>query len=438
MFPREATQSKRVLLFVAGFHLGIPLAICQTRKSKNWAEIRKELSGAFSRYPASFEVVSVDYEPETNFPLGNPLTIRYVNFFDVFDLSGYLRDEGFSLRADKDRLLHVIWVCPSGVVLITGGISFDADDAISLTEFEENVIESHYAELSCVFAEVAEITYSTIPAGALSSSLCSSRDMERIRDCIRLRQQSSGTNLHDEASGESGGVRFPGDSDKERALYEDVLMDVYYIDFRADADEEKLRIGYVDSSIACSDPSTILMIGIAYSSFVGLLWLVKHLGEESRILQDNLIGNLGLRKGVSSELKLFRIFCLQFITESKPVSVRLTRAYMECVEQFWVNSRLDSLVEQVNDQLGVLERVFDWVEESRREVRNIKIALAAVLLALISITSVAAQLISTVDVNFELGAKERVLLISSGFIIGVLSTTVIYVLPISVGRVRSH
>ena len=74
--------------------------------------------------------------------------------------------------------------------------------------------------------------------------------------------------------------------------------------------------------------------------------------------------------------------------------------------------------------------MFDWVEEVKKEVRNFKIGLAAVLLALISITAVAAQLVSTIDVNSQLGVGERILFIFIGFTIGILSTLGIYMLPI--------
>lgn len=431
MFPHEPGQGERALLFIAGFHLGIPLAICHTHRSTGWAGVYEELSATFSQYSGSFEVVPIHYEGVTHFPLGKPLVMRQRDFLDVFDLPGYLRDGGFPVPPEKCRLAHLTWICPSGVVLIMGRISFDTDDTIALVQFEENVIENHYAELSYLFTEIAEVLYSVIPRSILSSSVCYGSRIERIQEGIDLRRKSSGPGRQDSAARASVAVRILQGCDKARALYEDILIDVYYIDFCASGPQEQRLIGYVDSSMVSSDPANVLMIGIAYSSFVGFLWLVEHLGEQSRALQDSLIGISGVKKEISSELKLFRIFCLRLINESKPISVRLTREYMECIEQFWESSRLYSLVDQVNDQLGVLERMFDWVEESERQVRTMKIELAAALLALISIAAVAAQLVSTVDVTSQLGAEERMGLIALGFIVGILGTTVIYLLPIS-------
>ena len=192
---------------------------------------------------------------------------------------------------------------------------------------------------------------------------------------------------------------------------------------------EKFRIEYDDSSIVSDDSSYIFYIHIAYSTFIGLLWLVKHLGEGLRRLQNIFIGQSPFKKGVSSELKLLRIFCLQFINESNPISIRLTRRYMECIEIFWKASRLSLLVNQINEQLAALEEMVDWIEGLEREARNFKIGIAAILLAVISITAVVAQLVSTIDVNSQLSGLERGYLILIGLVVGVLCTLGIYMLP---------
>lgn len=422
MFPNDTKAGKHTLVFIAGFHLGIPLAICQTPKSIGWAEISKELSESFSNHSTRFDVVSANYEPETKFPLGKPIIIRHLNFFDMFNLPEFLQQEGFSFSTDRYKLDNMIWICPSGAILVMGKISFDINDSINLFQFENNIVENHYAELAYIFTEVAEVIINIFPMELLSSSLCCSSDVEKCKKGIDLRKKSPSTRIAYMSLLQDNQVR---------ALYDDILIDVYYIDFFIHENEGKIRVGYVDSLIQSSDPSYLFIISIAYSSFVGLLWLQKHLGEQSVILQQALTGMSPLREKTSSELKLFRIFCLQFINESSPISIRLTRKYMECLEDCWKQYRMHKLVDQVNSQLVTLEKMFEWIEEVRKEIRNYKIGLAAVLLAIISITAVSAQLVSTIDVNSLLGVNERIFLILIGFIIGILSTIVIYMLPIS-------
>jgi NADH:ubiquinone oxidoreductase subunit 4 (subunit M) len=92
---------------------------------------------------------------------------------------------------------------------------------------------------------------------------------------------------------------------------------------------------------------------------------------------------------------------------------------------------MHQLVNQVNDQLMTFEKMFDWIDEISKEARNFKIGISAVLLALISIMAVIAQLVSTIDINYQLDEKNRFVLILCGFVIGVLCTLAIYMLPIT-------
>lgn len=120
----DIKEDKHTLIFIAGFHLGIPLAICKTKKSIGWEEIREELKESFRVRSSLFKVVSVNYETETSFPLGKPLTIQYLNFFKVVNLPEYFQKPRFSSSNHQYELDNLIWVCPSGVVLVMARISF--------------------------------------------------------------------------------------------------------------------------------------------------------------------------------------------------------------------------------------------------------------------------------------------------------------------------
>src|SRR5207248_9892957 len=114
----------------------------------------------------------------------------------------------------------------------------------------------------------------------------------------------------------------------------DILEDVYFVDARP-SEETTLSVDYFATKISSNDVAYPLMVAVAYSSFATMLWLQKHLAERSRALESGLIGVTALADETAAELKLLRIFCLRFISESRPISVRLTRRYMMCLEECW-------------------------------------------------------------------------------------------------------
>lgn len=306
-------------------------------------------------------------------------------------------------------------------------ISIDSDEFISLTQFEDQIVEKHYPELAYLFIHVAEIVFRIIPSHLLNSALACPSDVKKCKRAIEYLKKYE--NSEDFISGITSLSNYLKSNKDFSALLSDILVDVYYFHFRFTKTDESLRIGYVDSEISSRNPLYLLIIAIAFSSWVGFLWVIKHLGEQSRFLQEALVGRTKLQDDISHDLKLFRIFCLQFINESSPINIRLTSYYMIRLEECWKQFRLQQLVTQINDQLGTLEKMFDWIEEINKEVRNFKIGLAAILLALISLTAVTAQLITTIDFANNINWQQRVYLISLGFIIGIISTFIIYLLP---------
>jgi hypothetical protein len=427
MFQQDFTKKKNTFVFVGGFHLGLPLAFTQTEESSGWTEIAAELSAEFLKQGDLYELGSDEYESETKFPLGNPIKLRHKRFFEYFDLPRYLRDEGFPLSKGSYETDNRIWVLPTGIVLVIGMISVDSDRLISLTQFEDKIVETHYPELAYLFVQVAQVALRGIRPGLLNSAIACKSDIQKCLSAIGTLKAFETS--EDFLSGRMNPATYIRGNEAFSALLSDILVDVYYLHYRLSNTKERIRIGYVDSEIASPDPSHLLVISIAFSSFVGFLWLVKHLGEQSRVLQDALIGTKELANDVSHDLKLFRIFCLQFINESSPISVRLTGYYMTRLEECWKEFRLIELAGQVNDQLQTLEQMFDWIEEAKKETRNFKIGLAAVLLALISVSAVTAQLVSTIDFGNTVDWQQRVYLIVLGFAVGIICTVTIYLIP---------
>jgi hypothetical protein len=353
--------------------------------------------------------------------MGQPLALRDSSFFSVVDLPAYLQQVGVPKTPALYELDHLIWVCPSGTVLLMGKVTLNRDGLLSLEEFQDGIGERYYAEFTLLFTRIAEILFSIFPEDLLGSSLCCAGDTHKIAEAVALRRAHDGT--------EPNSWLTPGS--QARNLYDDILVDVYYVHCRPPKGEETLTIGYVGSSLETDDPVYLLVISIAFSSFVGILWLIKYLGEQSRYLEERLFGGLSLQSGTSTELKLFRIFALRLINESRPISIRLTRAYMTCLEEMWKECRLHILVDQVNEQLTTLEEMFNWVEDVHKEARNIKIGIVGVVLAIIASTAATAQLISTFDINSALNSIARLYWIVGGLIVTTLIGVGIYFLPIA-------
>jgi len=78
----------------------------------------------------------------------------------------------------------------------------------------------------------------------------------------------------------------------ERKFLEDVLIDIYYIDFLLKpgyCGTNDLKISYIDASIFGNKAQYLLIIAIAYSSFVGLLAFQKFLSEKVRMLHSKIL-----------------------------------------------------------------------------------------------------------------------------------------------------
>jgi len=447
MFFEDLKYGKHSHLFLSAFRLGIPLAICQTAKAQSWKELREELSTRINDESKHFEVVSDKYDLrtdidktlsrryiETKFPLGDPLTLRLPTkeFFNIFNLPKYIADKKFAISDSEYSFDNLIWVCSSGVVLIMGKISFDVENLITSNEWEE-IIEKHYAELSYIFLEVAQIILKTIPSQISESSLACQSDIETCKNGIHYLKKISDIM----GDGTFDLDNFFYRNEEVRDIFIDILIDVYYIEFffsNKPADI-KFRINYDASSIISSYPHYALILSIVYSSFPGFLGIIGHLRERSQFIHEKFGSKFKMDEMIT-ELKMFRIFCLRFINESAPISIRLTREYMEKAEDFWKQGRLHELKEQVDEQLTTIETTLDWIDGIKKEARNFKIGFAAIFIAIISLASVAAQLISTIDYQNYIDANLRICLITLGVVIGIIIGVLIYEWPTRFGLKR--
>ena len=80
------------------------------------------------------------------------------------------------------------------------------------------------------------------------------------------------------------------------------------------------------------------------------------------------------------------------LLESQPIDV--------LIDIYYIDFCLD---------LSCSNKMVEWIDQQAKEDRNLRIGIAAVVLALISIVAVAAQLISTLDVSNQIGWQDRLL-----------------------------
>ena len=393
-------SNKQQFIFTAGFHVGIPLLIAKDADNSKWEEIRNKLMNTFNN-SSFFSTDYMSFPIDTSLPLGNPLYFKCLNFnaelgfFEIFKKN--------IISKEDIELDNVLIIYPSGVVSIIGrGMlkkELNENDLSSLYDDFQDEIEARYAELSQIFVRAANIIYSSFSDKQLQSC-----NLFYLQDIVKISKLCKETL-----------------SSENRTYYDDVLMDVYYILYNPYTNEEKLEIGYVRTEIFSTDINHLFYLAITHSTFIGMIWLIKKLDEITRKLQNILLSeNNDDENNIVLEVKLLRIFCFNFINESKPIRIRIKEDYLIPMEKFWEEERLSSLVKQVEEQVSVLEKMFDWLDDTKSEKFNSRIGLAAIMFSVISISAVIAQLISTLDISNGVPLNSRLLFILSGSTVGIL------------------
>jgi hypothetical protein len=219
-------------------------------------------------------------------------------------------------------------------------------------------------------------------------------------------------------------------SDDLVALYEDILIDVYFLESRFQENVNEYRIDYRDTTLVSDDPDMILVIGLIYASFINLLWLRNLLIDETKMIQTESLDDYIKKRRNATDLRLLRMFILQFINQSSPTCILLTRRYIMTMETCWEEFRMHRLVANINDQVNTLDAMISAIEAKNEDIRNFRIGLAALLISVISIIAVVSDLINTIDVNLQLDILTRIRFILIGFTAGTLLVSIIYFFPL--------
>lgn len=424
----ESDANAQSMLFIAGFQLGIPLALCKTKNGGGWPTIREALTKKFCSLEKDYYVIEEVFdefpdadilakvEPETNMPLDWPLRIEYIHFLKNFPVKTFCQNEKNNFSHESLTLKSEIWICPTGIVLIIGRISSPCKDVSHFNELSD-IIEDHYAELSYIYIQVASCILSCIKENKIKKVSHIHNDIKLLEKFI---DQNEIINLNNEFIY----------SETNKKFLESIIDDIYYIEFIPNL-KNKNRIEYTDATIY-NNIYTSIYIVISYYSFLNLRWLTKHLTHQTKILQESM-SNPSRSTGKNiiniQEMKSFRVFCLRLLNEIRPMSIRLKREYMEAMESFWEGSRMEKDVDLINSQLATIENIFEWIDATKKQIRDFKLTLGAIVLTIISISAVVAQLISTIDFNSEIDKNLRIILISGGSSFVALIILLIYIIP---------
>ena len=305
LFLNDESAEKHSFSFIAGFHVGFPLAVLQTKGAAGWLEIRDLLFKTFSESSKKFHVISSDYDPETIFPLGKPLIIQYDNFIEDICFISDLEALGVPVKSDKYKLDHLIWICSSGIVLLMWKISTNDErlyrklrstiyDNDQYDPSKHYYTSQRYVDLANIFIQISQIVRNAVSTPNLAFLFETSKHVDEFQRACLLLDNLAGFNVDETVQ-----IKHLSNAIKKeknnRILFEELLIDVYYIEVNQCATDNDFQIGYIESILNTKDPQYILTTAAIYSSFVGFLWLRRYLAEELESLQQILASEKTMR-----------------------------------------------------------------------------------------------------------------------------------------------
>lgn len=423
MFSNLNNNSQNYFMLFAGFHLSTPLTPIENDNSKGWMVNKKVLSNTFESNTC-YTLLENEFNKEFNYPIGKPILVKINDLDNVFQMKNYLENLVQDHCEDLVSTDNIIWVFPTGVVLICVKFSIRKECDLTLSLFRE-IIGNHYPELTYLYVRIAEIIISSLNINQTNISY-KTNEFDLCLKAIDFQQDKKITNKQNGISC----LEQIKESPESLQLYEEILLDVYFVEYLYKQNANETRIDYRDTTIISDDPDLILSICLTYASFINLLWLRSLLIDESKSIQEESIKDYVNKMRSATNLRLLRVFILQFINQSTPTCIILTRRYIITMESCWREFRMHNLVTTINDQINTLDAMISAIEARNEDVRNFRIGLAALLISVISITAVVSDLINTIDINLQLDIFSRIRFIFIGFAIGSILVSLIYFFPL--------
>lgn len=422
-------EVNRQIWLCASFHLPLSLEYASDRGFYDWGQLSEWMVELLRKRYKAFEMSSACTDMFANFPGGNPVRIRYNMFWETIDLVGALITNGLMSTNSGLSLDHEIWLCPGGAVLLVGRLTFDGTCQYLTVKALDQVVQSIYCDFAKVFLVVVEALMPFCREIVASGLMSSRKAQMQIVDFVMRPRPGLG----DEMEGQCPFFEYQG-------VLADLLEDVYYLDFLPEMGDETLNIGYFSSEICCAlgrreEYGTVFIA--AFVAFREMLWMHESLAAFTDRMQTGLCDLRRTPSGDVASIRLVRLACMRFIDESRPMRIRLTREFMECIERCWNEFRMHDVVQQIRDQLSTLVETGEWFESIRNEIRNFRIAAVGVVFTALSFLSVA---IAFVDLVYPTPRDYgRIVYALSGGAIGALLAVVLLVSPASLWlRVLRH
>jgi hypothetical protein len=396
--------------FIAGFNLGVifelikhfgidmtQIIIERLKNSDNFEILQAKNDQFFDMSPGKLFLMEREV---TSYPISDPIIFKYKEKI-IEDLLNNFNYENTDIYKWREIIWHEFWIIPTGTFLFIGIFEKRGD----LTNFDNEFVSNNYNLLANIFKSVIQ-----------NLELENFKTLLAQRNIGKIAQIMSTSKM-----GILGEIPIED--------YENLLEDVYYIEV-LNGDEIKYQIGYQNTKITVNkeEAKSVSFVVISYSIFLNMICFQKFL-KEKIIELKRLMVQKSLVRSALPLVKQLKLFITEFVSSSHPISIRLTETYMQIIKEFHKNSYVDELQNQIYSQINTIDDIISWMDTKISEQRDLKLGLIAILFTLISISSVCAQIISTVDIYNSVSPLERIYLILIGFIFGLIVSSLIFAIP---------
>jgi hypothetical protein len=396
--------------FIAGFNLGVifelikhfgidmtQIIIERLKNSDNFEILQAKNDQFFDMSPGKLFLMEREV---TSYPISDPIIFKYKEKI-IEDLLNNFNYENTDIYKWREIIWHEFWIIPTGTFLFIGIFEKRGD----LTNFDNEFVSNNYNLLANIFKSVIQ-----------NLELENFKTLLAQRNIGKIAQIMSTSKM-----GILGEIPIED--------YENLLEDVYYIEV-LNGDEIKYQIGYQNTKITVNkeEAKSVSFVVISYSIFLNMICFQKFLKEKITELKRLMVQKSLVRSALPL-VKQLKLFITEFVSSSHPISIRLTETYMQIIKEFHKNSYVDELQNQIYSQINTIDDIISWMDTKISEQRDLKLGLIAILFTLISISSVCAQIISTVDIYNSVSPLERIYLILIGFIFGLIVSSLIFAIP---------
>ncbi len=396
--------------FIAGFNLGVifelikhfgidmtQIIIERLKNSDDFEILQAKNDQFFDMSPGKLFLMEREV---TSYHISDTIIFNYKEKVNE-DLLNNFNYENTDIYKWEEIIWHEFWIIPTGTFLFIGIFEKSGD----LTNFDNEFVSNNYNLLANIFKSVIQ-----------------NLELENLKTLLVQRNISKIAQIMSTSK-----MGILGEIPIED--YESLLEDVYYIEV-LNGDEIKYQIGYQNTKITVNkdEAKSVSFVVISYSIFLNMICFQKFLKEKIAELKRLMIQKSLVRSALPL-VKQLKLFITEFVSSSHPISIRLTETYMQIIKEFHKNSYVDELQNQIYSQINTIDDIISWMDTKISEQRDLKLGLIAILFTLISISSVCAQIISTVDIYNSVSPLERIYLILIGFIFGLIVSSLIFAIP---------